>query len=277
MSIGYTPPSPGIPGPMGPTGPCGQHTIQIIQGPTGPQGATGNTGPAGFPGSQGSTGPQGAAGAQGATGDPGSQGSTGPQGAAGAQGATGDPGSQGPTGPQGATGGPPAGVGFSATKTISSSYLGGQSIDVDITTDWDTTINGSRYNIGNNFSNGFYTIPVNGLYNVNAKVTIHPTRVGGATGTNPPLSYPFGCILTLVGSGPTNLSSVSGYISSGSGDQEYMTLYINENLYLAAGTTINLHFQLGVGGPVDPSNLITIMANPPASLTTFSAMLLSTL
>lgn len=214
-----------------------------------------------LPGLQGPTGPTGPTGEPGATGPAGDPGATGPTGPAG------DPGAAGPTGP---TGGLQSRVGFSAFKTNTQS-ISNTTGSIAVITGWTpaagvtgTFFNDNAGSFDN--TNGIYTVPVAGVYNIQAHITLPITQ------GIPLLTYPFDIRLYLKrGALPgTLIHSYTSYLSSGLGASETLSLVVNTNVYLDAAEQIYLQVQV-VTSP-GASSTINVF-NGPAS--TFSAMYIS--
>ena len=155
----------GVTGPTGQQGIPGLATMTGASGPTGPTGIgfTGCTGPQGVPGiatMTGATGPSGPTGS----------GSTGPQGLPGIATMTGATGTTGPccTGPTGQPG---------ATGSISSSIASARNFENTILmpmTAQPLVFSSVLVNQGSNYNNvsGIYTVPSDGVYEMNVMLTI---------------------------------------------------------------------------------------------------------
>lgn len=191
----------------------------------------------------------------GPTGLPGQQGATGPAGL---------PGQQGATGP---TGGPQTRIGFSAFKSDPMLINGNSPVGVTgwISTSGVSGITGAVFSDSAfDNTNGIYTAPIAGVYNVQALITLQIDR--GSV----PLVYPLYVKLYLHGSITYYSYASTNYISSGSGISEIVSLVANTNIYLRSGEQISL--QILVYSNPGPGSTVTVISNID---TTFSAMYIS--
>ncbi|XP_062517897.1 collagen alpha-1(VIII) chain-like isoform X1 [Corticium candelabrum] len=198
-------------GGLGAAGPKGDSGASGPAGPPGAQGSTGSVGPSGPKGSSGDKGQKGSMGPrgiEGADGDPGAAGHTGPvgpRGSKGEKGLKGVPGITGPRGPQGIPGEPidqeTLEKYFSPVKALQTevsnmkltlqslasndqpaAYLHGNNNQGtksggSIITDWYTG-SGKWYSPilrgGMTYSNGYITVPKDGLYYIYGKIYFDP-------------------------------------------------------------------------------------------------------
>jgi hypothetical protein len=161
-------------GKQGPSGPQGSPGPSGPPGPKGDTGATGLQGPKGDIGSQGPPGPKGDTGATGPQGPKGDIGSQGPQGNIGPQGLIGLTGPQGPIGPPGSSGTSINPVWFYA-------YDGGTTGAAPFSNytgyvPWKNVLSGSSsFTTNDTTSGGYFTVPVTGIYQLNASVLNYGT------------------------------------------------------------------------------------------------------